>query len=134
MRRPQPDPRRQAQALTALRWLLAGLIAAHGWHRLLTGGYAPFGEFLTGAGIPLGPWLAVGITAFEVAGTPLLALGRWLAPLCLAYAAIYAAGIWLVHAPAGWFVVGTGRNGVEFSVLLIAALLAVAWGQTPRRP
>ncbi len=34
-------------------------------------------------------------------------------------------GIVLVHAPAGWFVVGHGRNGMEYSVLLIAALLCV---------
>ena len=31
----------------------------------------------------------------------------------------------LVHAPAGWFVVGLGRNGAEYSVLLIACLLCV---------
>ena len=36
-------------------------------------------------------------------------------------------GIVLVHAPSGWFVVGGGRNGMEYSVLLIAVLLAQAW-------
>ncbi len=30
-----------------------------------------------------------------------------------------------MHAKEGWFVVGVGRNGSEYSVLLIAALLAV---------
>jgi putative oxidoreductase len=36
-------------------------------------------------------------------------------------------GILLVHRHDGWFVVGGGRNGVEYSVLLIAVLLLQAW-------
>ena len=31
----------------------------------------------------------------------------------------------------GWFVVGAGRNGMEYSVLLIACLLANAWRWWP---
>ena len=46
---------------------------------------------------------------------------------------VYLAGIVLVHAPAGWFVVGLGRNGMEYSVLLIACLLLVGWQALPRR-
>jgi len=42
---------------------------------------------------------------------------------------ILAAGIAIVHAPEGWFVVGGGRNGVEHSVALIAIFLAVAWAE-----
>jgi putative oxidoreductase len=49
-----------------------------------------------------------------------------------------AMGIYLVHAPAGWFVVGAGRNGMEFSVLLILCLLVIAMtsptGYTVARP
>ncbi|NOT35288.1 MAG: hypothetical protein HOP12_14180 [Candidatus Eisenbacteria bacterium] len=37
-----------------------------------------------------------------------------------------------VHAKAGWFVVGAGRNGAEYSVLLIVALLCV--GAQAARP
>ena len=58
---------------------------------------------------------------------PVMAWGRWVTPVALVFAAIYACGIWLVHAPAGWFVVGLGRNGAEYSVLIIACLLANAW-------
>jgi uncharacterized membrane protein YphA (DoxX/SURF4 family) len=36
-----------------------------------------------------------------------------------------AAGIALVHWPAGWFVVGAGRNGMEYSILLILCLAAL---------
>lgn len=33
----------------------------------------------------------------------------------------------LVHAPFGWFVVGAGRNGVEYSVLLLVLLCCVGY-------
>jgi len=34
-------------------------------------------------------------------------------------------GIILVHFPEGWFVVGAGRNGMEYSVLLIVCFVSV---------
>ena len=108
-----------------LRLTLAGLIAAHGWARLLAGGVPPFGAFLEGQGFPLGIAWASAVTALEIVGSILLALGRLVVPLSLLYAFVYAMGIALVHAKAGWFVVGLGRNGAEYSVLLIACLLCV---------
>ena len=51
--------------------------------------------------------------------------GRWLRPVCMVYALQIATGIALVHAPAGWFVVGLGRNGVEYSVLILFCLAAL---------
>lgn len=110
---------------TVLRVVLAGLIAAHGWARWFAGGVEPFGGFLDAQGFPFGFAIAAGITVLEIVGTLLLLAGRWVFPLCCVYAAIYAMGIVLVHAPAGWFVVGLGRNGSEYSVLLIACLLCV---------
>jgi len=121
----QSSRARGRAAWLLLRLLLAGLIAAHGWARWLAGGVAPFGGFLESQGFPMGLVLATAVTAFEIVGSLLLALGRFVAPLCLGYAAVYALGIALVHAKAGWFVVGLGRNGAEFSVLLIACLLCV---------
>jgi putative oxidoreductase len=109
----------------ALRTLLAGLIAAHGWARWIVGGVVPFGAWLEGQGIPFGFAVAAAITAIEIVGTLLLVAGRLVFPLTLLYSAIYATGIVLVHAPAGWFVVGLGRNGAEYSVLLISCLLLV---------
>ena len=35
-------------------------------------------------------------------------------------------GIVLVHAKSGWFVVGGGSNGAEYSVLLIPCLMVIA--------
>ena len=108
-----------------LRVTLAGLIAAHGWARLIAGGVDPFGNWLNSLGFPFGHGIAWGVTIIEMAGTPLFAFGRFVAPLSVAYAAIYTVGIALVHAKAGWFVVGLGRNGMEYSVLLIVTLLCV---------
>lgn len=122
---------RAGVGLLVLRLVLAGLIAAHGWARWYHGGVAPFGQWLAGLEIPFGMAIAIGVTAIEIGGTPLFALGRLVLPLSLVYSAIYLAGIALVHAQAGWFVVGLGRNGMEYSVLLIACLLVV--GLTPRR-
>ncbi len=120
-------------AWVVLRATLAGLVAAHGWSRLLTGGIEPFGSWLDSQGLPLGLAIAITITAVEIVGTPLLAWGKLVLPLTLGYSAIYAVGIAMVHAPAGWFVVGAGRNGAEYSVLLIVALLCVGLQHLPAR-
>ena len=116
---------RSAVGWSAIRILLAGLIAAHGWARLVAGGVVPFGSWLGDQGIPFGLMIAIGITAVEIIGTPFLAFRKRVFPLTITYSFIYAMGIWLVHAPAGWFVVGLGRNGSEYSVLLIVCLLCV---------
>ncbi len=126
--------RRLVMALVVLRIAIAGLLAAHGWARLLTGGVEPFGGWLDSQGLPFGPVIATAVTALEIVGTPLLALGRRVTWLCLAYIAVYATGMVMVHLPAGWFVVGLGRNGMEYSALLIVCLGLLAWVHAPRRP
>jgi putative oxidoreductase len=120
-------------AWIVLRVTLAGLIAAHGWARLIAGGVDPFGKWLDSLGFPFGHVIAWGVTLIEMAGTPLFAFGRFVAPLSVAYAAIYTVGIALVQAKAGWFVVGLGRNGMEYSVLLIVSLLCVGAQHLPRK-
>jgi putative oxidoreductase len=129
----QSAANRAQRALLAQRILLACIIAAHGWARLLAGGVDPFGEWLGTQGIPFGAAIAYTITALEIVGSPLLAAGFFALYLCPLYAAIYVAGIVLVHAPAGWFVVGLGRNGMEYSVLLVTCLLSVAYQYFPAR-
>ncbi|MGQ0798608.1 MAG: DoxX family protein [Pseudomarimonas sp.] len=124
---------RSRAAWLVLRCVLAGLIAAHGWARWLGGGVQPFGDWLDSQGLPFGFAIAASITAIEIVGTLAFAAGRLVAPLALMYSAIYAVGIAMVHAPAGWFVVGAGRNGAEYSVLLIVCLLCVGAQHWPPR-
>ncbi len=119
--------KRADRFVLVLRIVVAVLIAAHGWARWLAGGVEPFGAWLGQRGFPLGGAIAWTVTVLEVLGTPLLAFGRLVSPLCAAYAAIYLMGIVLVHAPEGWFVVGLGRNGMEYSALLVVCLLGLAY-------
>ena len=124
---------RDARSIVVWRVVLATLIAIHGGYRFASGGVPLFGAWLESQGWPFGVAIATAITAIEIVGTPLLALGRAQFALCLVYAAIYSVGLVIVHWPYGWFVVGAGRNGMEYSVLLIASFLTLAWQSRPTR-
>lgn len=118
---------RHRHSLLIIRVAVATLLIIHGSFRAVTDGYVSgFGEFLDSWGIPLGTAVATGLTAFEILGGLALAVGRWIRPLAVLFALELAAGVVMVHASEGWFVVGGGRNGMEYSVLLIICLLAVA--------
>ncbi len=121
-------------ALATLRVVAAILIFIHGVARIVLGGVAPFGGFLTASNLPIGYGLAWMVTVIEIVGTPVLASGRYVRALSLYYTVELVLGILLVHAREGWFVVGAGRNGVEYSVLLISVLLVLAWVGDQRRP
>ncbi len=110
-----------------LRLTLAVLLAAHGWMRFLGGGVAPFGDWLNSQGFVYGLYLAAAITGYEILATVLYAFGKWLWQLSVVFVLIYSCGLVLVHAPFGWFVVGAGRNGMEYSVLLIVTLSCIAY-------
>ena len=124
---------RDAHSIIAWRVVLATLIAIHGGYRFASGGVPLFGAWLESQGWPFGMAIAGTVTAIEILGTPLLAFGRAQFVLCLVYAAIYSVGLVIVHWPFGWFVVGAGRNGMEYSVLLIASFLILAWQSRPSR-
>jgi putative oxidoreductase len=119
--------RRKNLALNFLRIFLAGTMIIHGVARVSAGGVAPFGGFLTAQGFPLGFYLAWAITIFEIVGGIVLASGYFASVLAVLFAAELITGIFLVHAENGWFVVGLGRNRMEYSVLLVAAFLAIAF-------
>ena len=113
-------------ALLGFRLLVALLIGIHGWYRFTAGTSPEFGDWLATQHVPLPHAVAWGITFGEIVGSACLAIGLCVRPFALLFMAIYAMGIVLVHAPDGWFVVGAGRNGMEYSVLLIGSLALVA--------
>ena len=120
--------------ITLLRVTLAILMAIHGLYRALGEGHvAGFGGALTSWGFPLGVALAWGITLFEIVAAMALLAGRLVVPASIGLALELAAGIALVHAKEGWFVVGGGRNGMEYSVLLITGFLALVVSERARR-
>ncbi len=98
----------------------------HGVGRIYLGIVGGFGEFLTLNGFPFGFYLAWAITIFEIVGSISIAIGFYVSPLAIIFALHLLCGIYLVHLKDGWFVVGAGRNGVEFSVLLIASFITLA--------
>ena len=116
----------KTSALILIRIVLAVLMFAHGMARISNGTVDDFGVFLGSQGIPLGFFVAWAITLFELVGSVLLAVGFYTYVIALLFAVELSVGIAMVHWKEGWFVVGAGRNGIEYSVLLIAAFLATA--------
>lgn len=114
-------------AVIFIRLVLATVLFIHAAARISYGTVGGFGEFLGTQGIPLGFYVAWGITLFELIGSVLFAAGFYAWIIALLFALELIVGIAMVHYKEGWFVVGHGRNGVEFSVVLIASLLAVAY-------
>ena len=86
----------------------------------------PFGKAFDAWGWPFGIYWAWGVTLWEFVGGVLLLIGwkpQWVAPVFIVQMVF---GIALVHWKHGWFVVGHGYNGMEYSLTLIAALFAAA--------
>ena len=110
-----------------LRVAVAMLLGIHGFYRLASGGVAGFGGYLAAVGVPLGLQVAWAISLFEVTACFFLAAGRLVRFVVPGFALILLGGILLVHGREGWFVVGGGRNGVEYSVLLLVCLSVLFW-------
>ncbi len=114
------------RGIVLVRIAAAAMMVVHGTFRAATGGVAGFGEFLSSQHVPFGHGVAGLLTAVEIAGGLLLVSGRFVRPLCAWFAIQLLFGIALVHFREGWFVVGGGRNGFEYSSLLIVCFVAVA--------
>jgi len=110
-----------------LRIIVSLLLLIHGIARIYLGIVDDFGMFLSGAGFPLGIAIAWLITSAEIVGSLLLSLNIYVKYLTPYFGFQLLMGIFLVHLQEGWFVVGAGRNGVEYSVLLIVCLSVIFW-------
>ncbi|MEQ8310750.1 MAG: DoxX family protein [Sphingopyxis sp.] len=128
---PKAPAARAERVLDIVRITVALLILIHGVYRLAADLVAPFGTWLDSLGFPYGYGWAMAVTLYELVGPALMLARRWTSLAALGHAFILTLGMILVHMPAGWFVVGGGRNGVEYSVLLIVALLGIAWAYWP---
>lgn len=114
-----------SHAPIVLRIALAIIFASHGLTRLLMERITPFGAALDSWGFPYGIAWAWGVTAFEIIAAVLLIANRQVRLVCLLLIVEMITGIIFVHWKHGWFVVGHGQNGMEYSVMLIAGLLAL---------
>jgi len=109
-----------------LRYTLALVFLSHTLTRMVADRVTPFGKAFDAWGWPFGIYWAWGVTAWELVGGILLLLGWKTRLVTLVFVVQMVFGIYLVHLKHGWFVVGHGFNGMEYSVTLIAALLATA--------
>lgn len=121
------------RASTILRATLGLLLTIHGVFRVYDGGVTGFGGFLASQHVPLGLVVAWLITAVEIVGGPMLVLGFLVRPLCAWFTVELTFGILLVHMREGWFVVGGGRNGMEYPALLIVGFVVTAMLDAARR-
>jgi putative oxidoreductase len=124
--------RRESAPIDVLRLVLCAIIFTHGSHRLMEGSIPILGQILGQIGFPAGLVLAHLVNLAETGGTVLLALRMGVVPVCSVLCLIYATGIALFHGRAGFFVVGPGHDGWEYSALLIACFAVVAWDHRRR--
>lgn len=118
---------RDSAGADVLRIVLCMIIFTHGAYRFYEGTTPIMGTILADKGFPFGTFLAYSVNVVETAGALMLALRVMVAPVSFALAGIYFMGIMLFHRHAGFFVVGPGSGGWEFSALLITCLLVTAW-------
>lgn len=111
-------------ALTIIRIAVAGNMIIHGITRLSLGTVSNFDGYLSSLGFP--PYTAWGITFFEILGGAAMIAGKWVTPISIIFCIQLLTGIILIHFNEGWFVVGAGRNGMEYSVLLIICFISSA--------
>lgn len=114
------------QMLAILRVVLGLMMMAHGAARLYVNSIADFGKFLDSKGFMIGTILAWIITLFDLIGGANLVLGYFRKIICAGFIFVLTMGIFLVHLPNGWFVVGHQSGGIEFSVLLVVCFILIA--------
>lgn len=123
---------RSEQGLRIIRIVIALIMIIHPLHRTYNGNVTGFGEYLDSIGYPFGVAVAWLITITQIIGSLALIFGKFIVPFSILNIGIFLVGIVLVHYPDGWFVVGGGTNGMEFSFALIACLLGIVWAYWPQ--
>ncbi|MND95694.1 hypothetical protein D3C80_879570 [compost metagenome] len=110
-----------------LRLSVAIILLAHSLSGMFNNGINDFGNFfLNQIGFaPYGLLLAWIIKLSHVVAAFCLLFEKYVKWASLITISILITGIFLVHLKDGWFVVGGGRNGVEFNFLLIFVLLTI---------
>ncbi len=108
-----------------LRVALAIILLFHSVPGMFDGGIQAFGDlYLNQIGFaPVGVLIAWAIKLSHVVCAILLLINKYIKPAAIVTIFILIMGIIMVHFKEGWFVVGGGRNGVEFNFLLICVFL-----------
>ena len=120
---------------TILRLAVAVILLMHGIPGMFDNGVNDFGNlYLNQQGFaPFGVPLAWAIKLSHVAAAVCLVFQKFVKWACGITIFILIMGIVMIHFQEGWFVVGGGRNGVEFNFLLIAVLLTLMFPNAFKR-
>lgn len=112
-----------------LRIAVAIILIMHSVPGMLNNGVNDFGtHYLNKVGFaPLGVPLAWAIKISHIVAAFCLVFDKYVKWACIVTIIILITGILMVHMKEGWFVVGGGRNGVEFNFLLIVVLLTIMY-------
>ncbi|MBN8686166.1 MAG: DoxX family protein [Chitinophagales bacterium] len=111
-----------------LRLGVATIFLSHSLHGIFTGNDVnDFGNlFLNKIGFsPFGVFMAWGVVISQIITSLLLVANKVVKVSCIVNIIILIFGIITVHFAEGWYVVGAGRNGMEFSFILIIVLFAI---------
>jgi putative oxidoreductase len=110
-----------------LRLAVAIILFMHSVPGMFNNGVNDFGNlYLNEVGFaPFGLALAWAIKLSHVAAMLCFLFNRFIRWAAVITILFLIAGIVMVHFKEGWFVVGGGRNGVEYNFLLIMVLLSI---------
>ncbi|MHC0441919.1 DoxX family protein [Flavobacterium sp. 3-210] len=110
-----------------LRIAVSIILLTHSVFGMFNNGINDFGNlYLNQIGFaPFGVFLAWSIKLSHVIAAILLLVNKYVKLAGFVTIFVLIMGIVLVHFQEGWFVVGGGRNGVEYNFLLIVVLLAI---------
>lgn len=112
-----------------LRIAVAIILLTHSVFGIFDNGINDFGNlFLNQIGFaPFGVAIAWSIKLSHIVAAVLLILNKYIKLAGFVTIFVLIMGIILVHFKEGWFVVGGGRNGMEYNFLLIVVLLAIMY-------
>jgi putative oxidoreductase len=112
-----------------LRLTVALILLTHSVFGMFDNGVNDFGNlYLNQIGFaPFGVIIAWSIKLSHVVAAVLLILNKYIKLAGFVTIFVLIMGIILVHFKEGWFVVGGGRNGMEYNFLLIIVLLAIMY-------
>lgn len=111
-----------------LRFALAIIFLSHSLHGIFNNNDVnDFGNlFLNQIGFaPFGVLIAWFVVISQIITSFLFLLNKYIKIASIINIVILVAGIITVHFKEGWYVVGAGRNGMEFSFVLIFILLTL---------
>ena len=112
-----------------LRITVVVILLMHSIPGIFNNGINDFGNlYLNQVGFaPVGLVLAWAIKISHIVAAACFLFEKYVKWVGIITIIILLVGIFMVHLQDGWFVVGGGRNGVEFNVLLIVVILTIMY-------